>query len=119
MEWLNSHAGVMWSRERHWQSCYAFRMFTIKDDAATSQELRSDRKNEYWRSWGRVDVLGRYRRPAKHSFKHRPYFNLYTPRLAEIAEETTWYDQYGESITEWDQNGEPIPEDENEQCSQA
>jgi hypothetical protein len=101
IDWLNSHEGVLWSRERHWQSLFALKLFSFKDhDYVSSADIQYDRKCDRWQSWGRVDKLGRYRRPSRHLLRRgRVYNNYYTGHLADNYRETYWYDEEGNSVT--------------------
>lgn len=84
IDWLNSAAGRKWSQEHHFQSPYALRMFMIKEE-----DWRGEIWSTSWQSWGRVDTLGRYRRPTKRK-RSRPYFNTFTETFAEALEIATW-----------------------------
>ena len=86
IDWLNSFEGRRWSRDHHFQSPYALRMFMIKEEDA-----RGEVWSEQWQSWGRVDTLGRYRKPTKRKSLRKPYFNSYTETLAEALEDSLWY----------------------------
>lgn len=97
IDWLNGIEGRLWSRQHHFQGTYAYRMFMIKDDFSTCPP-------DGFTSWGRVDKLGRYRKPAKGKIT-APYFNHYTAFLADELEGSVWYNDEGDARTEWDENG--------------
>lgn len=55
IKWLESLAGRQWSMEHNRQSIYATRLFMLKNDAGLNDNV--------YESWGKVDKIGRYRKP--------------------------------------------------------